>query len=129
MINVLLVDDDEDEFFIFSDAIQAFTEPMRCIYAQNADECFRILQNVKPDIIFVDMNMPKMNGIECIKNIKGMHKKNLPLIILYSTHIDPELAETAKAAGATDCLKKTYSLDSLIDRLYPFLNLLLMKHY
>ncbi len=128
MINVLLIDDDEDEYLIFSDAIQAFTEQMRCIHAKDADQSFRILQNMRPDIIFVDMNMPRMNGIDCIRNIKGMHKKDAPLIVLYSTYIDPELAKKAKEAGASECLQKPASIDALIDSLYPFLNMLLLKY-
>jgi CheY-like chemotaxis protein len=69
MKDVLLIDDDNDEYFIFSEAMRLFHEPLRGIYAQSPEEAFGMLGRIRPKVIFVDMNMPKINGIECTRRL------------------------------------------------------------
>ena len=74
-----------------------------------------------PDFIFLDINMPKMNGFECLSTIKSMQVyKDIP-IILYSTGATENMKSKAIMLGAKDCIAKTNSIQSLADALQKIL--------
>jgi CheY-like chemotaxis protein len=77
----LFIDDDEDEMDIFAEALDMASIKCDC----SGDQALAALDSVSPDIIFIDVNMPGMNGLECLKNIrKRTGCINTPVVI-YST--------------------------------------------
>jgi len=77
--------------------------------AQNGIEALTQLNKMErlPDLIFMDINMPFMNGFECLAQLKKqIHFENIPVVIL-STSDNPDEAEHAIALGAGFFLKKT----------------------
>jgi DNA-binding NarL/FixJ family response regulator len=124
MTNILLIDDDHNEFKLFSTAIKHFHEPLRCIYAHSAENAYEILKNFQPYIIFIEMDMPNTDGIECIKNIAYIKKDLMPIIVLYSDNMSNSICRLAKDAGAANCFTKTGSGLNLINSLSPFLSTL-----
>ena len=85
--NILLVDDDEDDQTLFVDALNQIDNSFRCDVANSGQEAMLSLRTKAPtpDIIFLDLNMPKMNGYECLAEIKSEAKfKHIPVVI-YST--------------------------------------------
>jgi len=66
--HILLIDDDKDELLIFTDALEAKPGPgkFECSYAQSTLEAVQMLKHLVPDYIFIDYNIPKMNGLEFI---------------------------------------------------------------
>ena len=118
---VLLIDDDEDEQSIFTEAIHAANIAVDCVYANNAEQGIKLLDNLLPDFIFLDFNMPGMNGIQCLKKLKEkLSFKEIP-IILYSTGADERLADTAIKLGAAACFKKAFSIHAFADTLKKIL--------
>jgi CheY-like chemotaxis protein len=83
-----LIDDDQDDQEFFRLAIDSINPSINC---EIADDCVAALERLKssdqtvPDLIFVDMRMPKMNGPECVKVLKSEKRLNGVPIILYST--------------------------------------------
>ncbi|MCW3091425.1 MAG: response regulator [Ferruginibacter sp.] len=64
---ILLVDDDPDDQYLFSDAVNQIHPKIYCEIANNGAEALTILDKTPPfDLIFMDLNMPKMNGFECL---------------------------------------------------------------
>ncbi len=97
--SVLIIDDDEDDNFFHKMTIDQSGRVEKIIIAENALEALEIIRkNGHPDLIFLDTNMPKMNGWEFVSEYrKMMHPDgNRPIIVLLTTsmsHIDKALAD------------------------------------
>lgn len=109
--HILLIDDDKDEVLLFSEAMNAAGIAHKCTWAQGVVHALSILNNIKPDIIFIDLNMPIVDGMEGIRRIRDMQSLRATPVILYSNSIDQK--DKAMRLGATDCLKKPDTLNEL----------------
>ena len=100
---ILLVDDDADDQLFFVDAINELNSKLECGIANNGVEALQYLQNTPllPSLIFLDLNMPLMNGFECLNQLKQIDKlKEIPVIIFttsnHAADIDLTLSMGAK---------------------------------
>src|SRR5947207_183779 len=102
---VLLIDDDIDDQEIFSYALGQADRSMQIEFADDGVFALQKLktdENFTPDYIFIDMNMPRMNGQQCLAEIKQIKRlKDVP-VYMYSTSADPESVEENKKLGAAD---------------------------
>jgi len=116
-ITCFLVDDDPDDRDLFGMALKDVDESIELMHAENCVEALKILKadDVKiPDFIFLDLNMPFMNGKECLDELKKTaHLKDIPVII-YSTSSYAKDMEDTRKKGATHFLSKTSNFDDLI---------------
>jgi CheY-like chemotaxis protein len=81
---LMIVDDDKDDRFFFCSAIRKNNPSYECIEAENGADALKQLRTTKqlPDFIFLDLNMPKMDGRECLKELKKDETlKKIPVII------------------------------------------------
>ena len=99
----LLADDDEDDRQFFLEALRSIDPAIECIIAKNGKEALALLQNdffAVPDYVFLDLNMPLMNGLKCLEEIKRIPSlADLP-VVLYSTTSEKAFEEQSKTAGA-----------------------------
>lgn len=110
---ILLIDDDVDELLILKEAIKETQSGFECKFANSFEEGINILQNSHPDYIFLDINMPRIDGFEALAAIRRMKDSgNIP-VILYSTAINEDLTRKAVSLGAQGCVKKTDSIERL----------------
>lgn len=116
--HILLVDDDEDEFTIFLDALARASgkDQFRCTFANSPLRAIELLKGLVPDYIFIDFNIPKMNGLEFIAFVTGQPRFTHTRICLYSIHINEQTEQSAIEMGAA-CLRKTGTIDSLAKNL------------
>ena|ERR1043166_8804022 len=106
--NILIIDDDEDDRAILADAIGEVSRESTVFRAIGGVEALDWLRSVKelPDLIFLDLNMPRMNGKEFLGKIKKEKIfKRIPVVI-YSTSGRIEDIEAGKKAGAVHFLTK-----------------------
>jgi CheY-like chemotaxis protein len=100
---ILLIDDDEDDRSLFHDALKEIDGSIRCITSVNGQDGLLLLNDTSenlPDFIFLDLNMPCMNGKQCLAEIKKDSRlSNIPVII-YSTTNRPEDEVEMKKLGA-----------------------------
>jgi len=119
-ISCLLIDDDLDDHEIFKLALEAVDASILCVCLNRSMQAIEKLKADKsftPKIIFVDINMPVMNGVECLAEIKKIdHLKTVP-VIFYSTFADPEKIVEMKALGAAEYFEKPSDIDILINKL------------
>lgn len=105
----LLADDDYDDATLFCEALTQIAPVMECNTVENGKALFELLsknQDLKPDIIFLDINMPIMNGWECLKNLKSHQVyKDIPAVI-YSTSSSRRDIDMAYSLGALLFLTK-----------------------
>jgi CheY-like chemotaxis protein len=111
--HILIIDDDEDELKILSGALQQLNIPHKCTWAKNGWQALQQLQYITPDIILLDVNMPYMNGLQCLDGIKKLpHCSQIP-VILQSTEMDNKITEQGMQAGAHACISKAASFTEL----------------
>jgi two-component system response regulator NreC len=91
-----------------------------CGEADNGEEAVQKALELKPDLILMDISMPRVNGIEATKRIR---KLSLPAkIIILSMHDSGEIAQFAKEAGADACLVKTCVIEDLLTAITTLLS-------
>jgi CheY-like chemotaxis protein len=84
---IFYVDDDPDDIEIFIDALKTTNSTIYCETARDGEEALMLLQTavIHPDLIFVDINMPKVNGLEFLRALRSdIRFAKIPAIV-YST--------------------------------------------
>ncbi len=108
--NLLLADDDEDDCAFFKEALDELLLPTDLVTVNDGVQLMDFLakkpsENL-PDILFLDLNMPRKNGYECLTEIKESDDlKDLPIII-FSTSLDNSIIDTLYEKGATYYIRK-----------------------
>ena len=114
---LLLIDDDNDDTDFFYEAVKSIDKNINCFNAENGKKAIELLDknNLVPDLIFLDINMPVMGGFECLKNLKNNEKlKNIPVVI-YSTSSNTSDIVLAKKLGALSFYVKPYHIKEIRD--------------
>jgi CheY-like chemotaxis protein len=114
--SILLADDDPDDRFLFEEALAVADDS---IQLQTAVDGVDALEKLHagiglPDVIFMDVNMPRMNGIDCLRELSGSTFRSIP-VIMYSTssHYKKECFEN----GAIDYIEKPSDFEQLCTKL------------
>lgn len=125
MTQCFLIDDDLDDQEIFSIAINEVDPTIVCFFSNNGSEGVAKLNqstSFVPDYIFIDLNMPRMNGVECLRQIKKLPHLAHSELILYSTSIDEKSKKESWLLGVTRLLIKPVSLNALKVELQEIFN-------
>ena len=116
-LHVLLADDDEDDRMIFKDALEEVRVKTRLTLVKDGIQLMDYLhqENVDfPGIVFLDLNMPRKGGIECLREIRSDKRlKNLSVAI-YSTSASESDIEDTFIKGANVYIKKPNDFASLV---------------
>jgi len=115
-----LIDDDIDDHEIFAMAIQKVDQKIDLRSATDCLEGLKELQNnisFVPDFIFLDINMPRMNGLQCLPEIKKLPHLKDAKVIMYSTSSDEEIKQTTRRLGADDFIVKPGKISLLVNHL------------
>lgn len=112
---ILLVDDDPDEYILFEDALRELPESPRLHYAHDGQQLMKLLaddQAQLPAIIFLDLNMPRMNGFECLKKIRLSARFMHVPVVIFSTSSQTQAIDAVYEQGANYYIRKpnTFSL-------------------
>jgi len=110
---ILLVDDDDDEHEIFLSALKNISGDFTFVSAVSCEHALKILGTMVPDIIFLDVNMPRINGITCLEEIKKIKKLTKVPVYIYSTGISAKEGQKAISLGAEDYIVKPNSITAL----------------
>ncbi|WP_439583008.1 response regulator [Dyadobacter bucti] len=105
---VFLAEDDPEDVLLFQMAIGRLKNAYELMVFKNGEELLSAMADptrVRPDIIFLDINMPVRNGMEALNFIRREISKNLPIFLL-STADDGVTVENGRRAGATGYLAK-----------------------
>ncbi len=119
----ILIDDDEDDHCFFTAALKGQSIKIHCThYLKPREAMEKISQHrgTQPACIFIDLNMPQLTGLECLRILKETPALSDIPIIIYSTSSNPNDIETCKRLGATDYLIKPHSIDALTSSLSAF---------
>ena len=124
---ILLVDDDLEDQFIFCDALETVdnTEPVHieCSGVDALEYLSTLPHQQLPCVVLADLNMPKMNGSELLKELKRADSfRNIPVII-YTTSVNESEKEACLRLGAYDYITKPMSYHQSIEVAKMIVNL------
>ena len=108
-VHIILADDDEDDRLFFKDAFSELKIDTKVETFNNGVELMGYLLTedaTLPHILFLDLNMPKKNGLECLQEIKSNKKFDDMAIAIYSTSSSEEHIEETFVMGANIYIKK-----------------------
>lgn len=109
-LKILLADDDSDDRYFFDRALNSLPVLTLLETVEDGEVLMAyLLKKPKklPDVLFLDLNMPRKNGSECLAEIKGNEQlKRLPVII-YSTSLYEEVANVLYKMGAHYYIRKS----------------------
>jgi CheY-like chemotaxis protein len=111
---VLLADDDSDDRFFFARTLSELPIPTQLTIVEDGEQLMNYLfanHNMLPDILFLDLNMPKKNGIECLAEIKSAKKLKLLPVVIISTFVHEEAANLIYNGGAHYYVRKKDIVD------------------
>src|SRR5687767_3712704 len=104
---ILYVDDDADDREIFSYAFENCDSGLNLKTAEGGIDALEKLESEEtPCAIYIDINMPKMNGMEFLRIIKSHHKYATIPAFIFSTTLDADSIKEAKELGAADVFVK-----------------------
>lgn len=131
-IKILLVEDLEEHVLIIKHALEKSELRNRVFVTRDGEEALDFLYNrgdyasrdkyPKPDVILLDLRLPKLDGIEVLKRIKSEGRlKDIPVIVLTSSTRDEDIIKTYKGGArgyllkSTFIVEKTANMEGLLD--------------
>ena len=127
MKNIFLAEDDADDRMFFEDALKEVTIPTHLTLANDGLELMSNLETVieppPPDVIFLDLNMPRKNGFQCLEEIRNTPKlKDIPVVI-FSTTTNEDAVNKTYQHGANHYICKPQSFELLVKAIETVLTL------
>jgi CheY-like chemotaxis protein len=112
--NILQIDDDSDDCELFMEALQVVSAATYTAIYSPVEALQKLIgKEIEPDVIFLDLNMPIMSGLEFLIEIKKEETlKGIPIIIFSTSQLDDIIRE-AKAHGAYDFISKPNNFNDL----------------
>lgn len=115
--NIFLSDDDADDCMLFSEALQELYSEgeARLTIANDGVKLMEVLDKTvppPPEVIFLDLNMPRKNGFECLQEIRTTPKLQEIPIVIFSTSSNSDIVDRSYDHGANYyiCKPKSYPL-------------------
>jgi len=111
---VLLVDDDEEDCYIFTQVVRQLDKELEIDCVTSGAELLDLLKKKDPpDYIFLDLNMPGMHGLECLRQLTNKSALRNTPVIVYSTSSNPRHIQEAFDEGAANYIIKSPSITTL----------------
>jgi len=108
-LQLLLADDDTDDRIFFKEALEELPVATKLTMVNDGAQLMHLLskpETAVPDFLFLDLNMPRKNGFECLSEIKCNKKLMEFPVIIYSTSLDHEVVNLLYEKGAHHYIRK-----------------------
>lgn len=137
-LNILLADDDIDDRQLFAKALSEVSIPTHLTTVQDGEQLMKYLSENSenlPDVVFLDLSMPRKTGFECLSEIKENAKfKDIPVIMItislpHSPDFEKEVISMLSKLGMQDYIKKTNDFAQLKQVIQDALTLVLKKRH
>jgi len=114
MSSIVLADDDADDVLVFADTVKEIDPAIRFEHVSDGDKLMQLLKHFLPDLLFLDLDMPRRNGLQCLQEIRRSGAlAELPVVVLSST-TRPANIQTAYEMGAHLYLVKTSQIQDYV---------------
>ena len=113
---ILLIDDDADDRKYFMEAVNEIDADIECVTAKDGDQALQLLRDTQvslPNYIFLDLRMPKINGMQCLIQIKADERLKAIPVIVYTTAREVEESEEMQGMGAVRFVTKPTNTEEI----------------
>ncbi|MDB5210527.1 MAG: response regulator [Sediminibacterium sp.] len=112
---ILLADDDADDCLLFKEALDELSVPVRLTTVHNGEQLMLLLNKneMQHDILFLDLNMPRKNGFDCLSEIRQNKKLDGLAVIPISTSFELEMVNLLYKNGAQHYIRKPNEFSQL----------------
>ena len=130
-LNILLADDDTDDCIFFKEALDELPLSTHLTVVHDGEQLMQLLKNETnefPDVLFLDLNMPRKNGFECLCEIKENEKLKDLLVVMFSTSFprdrkyEEDMINRLLKIGAHDFIRKSDNLAQLKEFIHQVIN-------
>jgi CheY-like chemotaxis protein len=122
---MLIAEDDHEARYVISESLGQAGANQKLAFVENGEEILSTLDTdaVLPALIILDLNMPKMNGKETVKQLKSIEKhKHIPAII-FSTSLHNKDVQECMEYGALECFRKPNTFGECVEVARRFLQI------
>lgn len=121
--SIVMVDDDTDDHDIFITACSVVDPAIEITCFQDSEKAASEIAGLSkpPDLIFLDLNMPRTNGMELLRRLKNSPMIQRIPVIIYSTFCDPKVAQACTMLGAIAVIEKPDNFNLLCQTLLTIL--------
>lgn len=124
MKKILIVDDDPIIRDLLVQILEPFEEKnVEILIAENGLAALNVIREKLPELIFLDVMMPKMNGFEVCQKLKNESLKKIPYIIMLTAKVQEADKEKAKASGADLYITKPFNINDLLNKVSEVLEI------
>ncbi|GAB3164388.1 response regulator [Telluribacter humicola] len=127
----LLIDDDVDEHFLFEKALRDINPELGCVLEDNGRKAVEKLYvdlSIKPEVIFLDLNMPGMDGKQCLAELRKIDRLKEVPIVIYSTSSNTQDVNETQKMGSAGYMVKPDHYSELVQTLNRVLNVVTHSH-
>lgn len=114
-LQILLADDDQDDCSLFKDALDELPVLAELTFVHDGDQLMQLLNKLErfPNLIFLDLNMPRKNGLQTLKEIKGNERLKHLSVIMFSTSFQKNVVDVLYTHGAQFYIRKPNEFSEL----------------
>lgn len=131
-LNIIHADDDLDDCFFFKKALEGLSMPTHLTSVHDGEQLMQLLVDEEtklPDVIFLDINMPRKNGFECLNEIKRNGKlKNIPVVMLSTSKSNDSISMVFKNGGHV-YVHKPRDFEQLVQVIHHALPMVVTKQF
>jgi len=131
-LSIVLAEDDKDDCFLFDEVIGEIPLTIDLTIVHDGVELMELLSNESknfPHALFLDLNMPRKNGFECLTDIRANSNFTHLPIVIFSTSFDPEIANRLYKKGAYYYMRKPSSFSKLKKVIHQAINQISQKDF
>ena len=121
---LLLADDDKDDCLFFKDALEELPVSAKLTTVHNGEQLMQLLAEKKitfPNVLFLDLNMPRKNGFECLTEIKHNEDLKELSVVVFSTSFEQDVVNLLYNKGAQYYIRKPAEFSQLKKVIYQAL--------
>ncbi|MEN2412417.1 response regulator [Flavobacterium mesophilum] len=113
---IFYTDDDEDDLSIFADAVDSLSKEVNLQMFSGGEKLLNTIHNSsqKPDVLFLDLNMPGKNGFDVLKELKGSTENSDIPVVIFSTSNEPSIIEKCLVLGANFFITKPVFMKDIV---------------
>ena len=108
-VKVLVVEDNPGDARLIQECLHDSITPISLSFAVDGEAALNIMDQVRPDVVVLDLNLPRLDGHEVLKRMKTM--EHVPVVVVMSSSRNPSDIEKVFEEGARDYITKPSDLD------------------
>ena len=120
--HILLIDDDKEDLPVFLEALNQLHGNYNCVQANDIIQAAKLVNHLHPDVIFMDYNMPGINGLDCLSAIQKTEELKYIPLYLYGNQASNKVLQYAMSLGAKALINRTRNsklLAAILKKILP----------